>query len=163
VSPGIFPRFKSIGRGSADPVWSEKQIAAGAAEEVGDPALRQVMRTIVQHVAALTEAAQIAQSVVGRIVIQVRGGEHDARRPHPPRLFEVGPSGDAATAIAPRLACWIEPPSVRQAAHRAAMRPAACLAYAAGALKADTSAEMGPMRGIQAAQLSSDRHDILYV
>lgn len=148
---------------SSHPVRPEEQVTQGTAEEVSDPALRQVVRAVVDHVATLTKAAQIAQPVVGRIVIEVRGGEHDARRPHPHHLFQVGPAGDAATAIAPRLACWIEPPSVRQAAHRAAMRPAACLAYAAGALKADTSAEMGPMRGIQAAQLSSDRHDILYV
>jgi hypothetical protein len=40
-----------------------------------------MMRAIVDQVAALTEAAQVAQPVVARIVIQVGSGEHDARRP----------------------------------------------------------------------------------
>jgi hypothetical protein len=40
-----------------------------------------MMRAIVDQVAALTEAAQVAQAVVGRIVIEVGGGQHDARRP----------------------------------------------------------------------------------
>ena len=61
------------------------------------------MRAIVDQVAALTEAAQVAQAVVGRIMIQVRGGEHDARRPQPHDLFQVGPAGDTAAPVAPRL------------------------------------------------------------
>ena len=119
------------------------------------------MRTIVDHVTALTEAAQIAQAVVGRIVIQVRGSEHDARCPHPHDLFKVGPMGDAAMSVTPCSPCRIEPPSVRQAAQCGAVRPAASLAQAAGPLEADAPAEFGPMRGIQAAQLASDRHNVL--
>jgi hypothetical protein len=40
-----------------------------------------MMRTIVDQVTALTKAAQVAQPVIGRIVIQVRGGKHDMRCP----------------------------------------------------------------------------------
>ena len=109
------------------------------------------MRAIVEHVAALTEAAQVAQAVVGRIMIQVRGGEHDARRPQPHDLFQVGPAGDTAAPVAPRLSCRIVSPPVRQAAHGGTMRTAAALANAAGALEADAPAKVAPMRGVQVA------------
>jgi hypothetical protein len=92
-----------------------------AREQIGDPPLRQMMRAIVGQVAALTKAAQVAQTVVARIMIQVRGGKHDARRPHPHHLLEVGPAIDTAASVAPCLPCRIEPSPVRQAAHGGAM------------------------------------------
>jgi hypothetical protein len=42
-------------------------------------------------------------------MIEVRGGEHDMRRPHPHHLLQVRPSSDAAASVAPRLPCRIEP------------------------------------------------------
>ena len=50
------------------------------------------------HVAALTKTAQVAQPVVGRIMIEVRGGEHDAGRPQPGHVFQVG-LAPAASAL----------------------------------------------------------------
>jgi hypothetical protein len=44
---------------------------------VGDQALHQMVRSIVQHVAALTEGPQIFQPIVGGITVQVRRCEHD--------------------------------------------------------------------------------------
>ena len=41
-------------------VRSDEQVAQGAAQQVGDPPLCQMMRAIVEQVAALTEAAQVA-------------------------------------------------------------------------------------------------------
>jgi hypothetical protein len=73
-----------------------------------------MMRAIVDQVAALTEAAQVAQPVVGRIMIQVRGGEYYARRSQPRYLFEIGPAGCAATSVTPRLPRRIVPTPVRQ-------------------------------------------------
>jgi hypothetical protein len=40
-----------------------------------------MVRPIVQHVAALTERAQILRPIVGRVAIQVRRCEHDERHP----------------------------------------------------------------------------------
>jgi len=37
-----------------------------------------MVRSIVQHAAALTERAQIPEPVVGRIAVQVRRCEHEA-------------------------------------------------------------------------------------
>ena len=71
-------------------------------------------------------------------MIEVRGGQHDARRPQPHQVFQIGPAGDAAAAVAPGVLRRIEPPPVRQAAHGGPMRPAATLTYAAGALSKRT-------------------------
>jgi len=61
-----------------------------------------MVRPIVQHVAALTERAQILRPIVGRVAIQVRRSEHDARHPRPSRLHKIGPSGRApSVSIAP--------------------------------------------------------------
>jgi hypothetical protein len=75
-----------------------------------------MVRPIVQHVAALTERAQILRPIVGRVAIQVRRSEHDARHPRPSRLHKIGPSGRAPSAIPPRRCFFVEPASVRQAA-----------------------------------------------
>ncbi len=52
-------------------VRPEKQVARGAAEQIGDPPLRQMMRAIMDQMAALTKAAQVAQPVVARIEIHI--------------------------------------------------------------------------------------------
>jgi hypothetical protein len=48
-------RFLASGRGvrRTPGIGTEEQIAEGATKEVCDPALRQVMRTVVDHVTAL--------------------------------------------------------------------------------------------------------------
>jgi hypothetical protein len=117
-----------------------------------------MMRTIVDQVAALTKAAQVAKSIVGRIMIKVRGGKHDMRCPHLSDLFQIRPASDAPASVAPRLPCLIVPSPVRNAAHSGAMRPAAALAYAASPLEANPPAELTPMSRIQVAKLSPDRH-----
>jgi hypothetical protein len=55
-------------------VGAEEEIAQGIASPVGDPTLPQVVGAVVQQVAALAQAAQIAQPVVARIMIEVGGG-----------------------------------------------------------------------------------------
>ena len=80
---------------------------------VGDPALHQMVRPIVQHVAALTERAQIFQPIVGGIAVQVRRCEHDARHPKPSCLHKVGPTGGTSSAIPPCRRLLVEPAPVR--------------------------------------------------
>jgi hypothetical protein len=41
----------------------------------------------VDHVASLTKTAQVAQPIVGGIMIKMRGGKHDARCPQPHQVF----------------------------------------------------------------------------
>jgi hypothetical protein len=99
---------------------------------------------------------------MARIVIEMRGGQHDARCPLPHHLLQVGPAGGATTPVAPRLPRRIVPSPIRQAAHSGAVRPAAALAHAVGTLEADASTEFAPMRRIEVAKLPSDRHDRPY-
>jgi hypothetical protein len=61
-----------------------------------------MMRTVVDQVAALTKAAQIAQPIVGRIMIKMRGGKHDMCCPHLCDLFQVRPTSDPPASVAPR-------------------------------------------------------------
>ena len=100
------------------------------------------------HVASLTKTAQVAQPIVGRIMIQMRGGKHDPCRSQAHHLFQVGPTSNAPPPVTPCLPCLIVPSPVRQAAHSGAMRPAAPLAHAAGTLEANMSAELTPMSRI---------------
>ena len=73
-------------------VGPQEQIADGAAEEVGDPPLLEVVRPVVDEVTALAEAAQVAQPVVARIVIEVGGGKDDPCRPLSRQLLQVRPA-----------------------------------------------------------------------
>ena len=113
-----------------------------------------MMRAVVDQVAALTKAAQVAQPIVGRIMIQVRGGKHDMCCPHPNDLLQIRPTSDASPPVAPRLPHLIVPSPIRQAAHSGAMWPAAALAHAAGALETNPPAELAPMSRIQVAELA---------
>ena len=104
-----------------------------------------MVRPVVDHVAALTQAAQVSQSVVSRIVIEVGRGQDDAGLPYPGCFLDIGPAGGTTAAIAPGLTSDIEPASVRQNADDLAMRPAAALADAAGTPEAHMPAELRPV------------------
>jgi hypothetical protein len=65
-------------------VWTEEEIADCRAPAVSDPALCQMVRPIVQHVAALTERTQILQSIVGRITAPHLDSTHSYRPPGVP-------------------------------------------------------------------------------
>jgi hypothetical protein len=76
------PRLVSVG--------PEKDIAERIAQPVGDPALCQMMVAVMDHMAALAEAPQIAQPVVLRVVVEMRDGQGHPRRAHLDRLDERG-------------------------------------------------------------------------
>src|ERR1700730_15664349 len=68
------------------------QVAECRVPTVSSPALPEVMRPVVTQVAALAEAAEIAQPVVGRFVIEMRGGEHHPSGADPQNFDQVGPA-----------------------------------------------------------------------
>ena len=74
-------------------VGSEEQIAEGTAQQVGDAAPGEMMRPVVNEMAALTQASQVLQPIVAWIVIEVGSGQNDAGLPHASRFFDVGLSG----------------------------------------------------------------------
>jgi hypothetical protein len=106
TKPFIRPRCQC---GDQCRIGTEEKIAGCQPPPVSDPALRQMVRPIVQHVAALTERAQILHPIVGRVAIQVRRCEHDARLPKPSRLDKIGPSGRVPSAVSPRSGFFVEP------------------------------------------------------
>ena len=114
------------------PVWAEEQVTDGVAASVGDPPLGEVMRPVVDHVAALAEAFQVAQPVVGRVVVKVRRGKHDAGGADRDQRHQVGRGSRAASVVPPSLPPGVEPAPVQQTADQGAVRPAAALAHAAG-------------------------------
>jgi len=117
-----------------------------------------VVRAVVQHVAALAKGAQVAPAVVGRVAVQMRGGEHHAGGAEPHRIDQIGPACGPAAPVAPGSHVGVEPAAVGQAAQPGEVRPGAALAAAAGALEAHAGAELAPVRRIERAQLGADRH-----
>ena len=91
-----------------------------------------MVRPVVDQVAALTQALQIARPIVARIVVEVCGGQDDAGPSYPCGLSDIGPGGGLALVIAPRMTGSVEPAAVRQAANGFAMWPAAPCEAASG-------------------------------
>ena len=87
----------------APAIGTEEQIAEGAPQQIGDPALCQVVRSIVDHVTALAQAPEIALSVVARIVIEVGSSQDHAGLPLLHYLYEIWPTSVPAAAIAPTV------------------------------------------------------------
>ena len=82
---------------------------------VREPTLRQMKRAVLQHMAALAEAPQVGEPVVGRIVVQMRGGEHDAGQTDLRGIDQIRPARGTTTPVAPCSHCLVEPAAVGQA------------------------------------------------
>jgi hypothetical protein len=117
-----------------------------------------MMRSVLQHVAALAKRAQIGHPIIGRIAIEVCRCEHDARRPEPCCLHEIGPSGDPSAAVSPRRRLLIEPASIWQTANKGQMSPTATLAPSSSTFEANVVTELMPVGRVQRSQLSAYRH-----
>src|SRR5271166_4181543 len=117
-----------------------------------------MMRAIVDQMAALAKALEVAQPIVAGVMIEMCCGQNDAGLPHMHGLLDVRPSRRASTAASPGAASGVEPPAVRQASNSFAVRPATSFADAAGALEADASTEFWPVDWIVPSQLRFDRH-----
>ena len=74
--------------------------------------------------------------------------------------FDTYRAGRPTTTVEPGPTHRIEPSSIvhRGGSGRGTVRPLAALALASGALEADASADLRPMRRIEPAQFGSDRH-----
>jgi hypothetical protein len=116
------------------------------------------MRSVLQHVEALTERAQIGHPIIGRIAVEVCRCEHDARHPEPCCLHEIRPSSRPPAAVPPRRRLLIEPASVRQAAHKGQMLPTTPLAPSSSTFEANVVTELAPVGRVQGLQLSAYGH-----
>src|SRR5271154_138601 len=134
-------------------VRTEEQIAKCAPQQIGNPPLRQVVRAIVDHVAALAQALEIALPVVARVVVKVCGGQDHTGLPRLRRLHEVGPAGGPAAAIAPTMTGSIKPAPTGQAANCHAVGAATSLTNAASAREPHPPADLRPIAGIELPHL----------
>ncbi len=116
------------------------------------------MPSVLQHMAALTERAQICHSIIGWIGVEVRRCEHDARHPEPCCFHEIGPSSQPSAAVPPRRRLFIEPASVWQAAHKGEMWPTTMLTPTSSTFEANVEAELAPVGRVQGSQLSAYGH-----
>jgi hypothetical protein len=107
-----------------------------------------MIRPIMEQVAALAEALQVAQPVVAWVMIEMCRGEQDPRGSGRDHRQQIRPMRVPATTIAPGLLSGIEPSPIGQAADQSGMRSATGLTAATGTLEPHTSAEFFPVRRI---------------
>jgi hypothetical protein len=74
-------------------IRSQKQITERTTQQVGDAPPRQMMRAVVDQVASLTEAAEIARSIIAGVVVEVSRGKHNPSLPNASCFDNVGPPG----------------------------------------------------------------------
>ena len=117
-----------------------------------------MLRSVLQHMTALTECAQIGHPIISRIAVQVCRREHDARHPEPYYLHEVGPSSRPSAAVPPRRRLLIKPASVGQTAHKGQMSPTTTLASSSSTFEADMVTELAPVGRVQRSQVAADGH-----
>lgn len=139
-------------------VAPEKEIAERPAPAECHPALGSMMLAVVQQMASLAKRVEIAQPVIGRVMVEVRCGEDDARAAATGGLEQIRPAGRAVASVTPPACASIEPAAVRQASQRRLVRPAAAFALAGCPAEAHGGAQRSPMRWIKRAKLGTDRH-----
>ena len=116
-------------------IRTEEQIPERPPQQIRDPPSGQMVRSIMDHVAALAETFQVALPVVARIMIEMRRRQDDAGLSERHRLLDVRPSRWPAPTITPRVACGVEPAAIGQAADGLTVPPSASLADTTGALE----------------------------
>jgi hypothetical protein len=113
--------------------------------------------TIVDDVATLTEALEIAPHVIAGVVIEVRRRQYYAGLSYLRCLYEIRPPCTPTPRVPPSMAGGIEPTSIGQAAN-CHSRSAASLANASGTLKPHAPADLRPIAWIHPSHLRLDRH-----
>jgi hypothetical protein len=133
-------------------IWAEEEVADR------ETPLSQMAGPVVQHVAPLTEGTQIVQSIVGRITVEMRSGENNARHSERGCFHQIRPLGCSPAAIAPGRCPLVEPASVRQTPHQGKVRTGTALTPPSSALEADPAAQFTPVWWVEGTQLRTDRH-----
>jgi hypothetical protein len=101
------------------------------------------------HVATLAEAPEVAETVIGRVVVEVSRGKDNPGHADLDGIDQVRPAGQATTPVTPRVRGWIKPPPVGQASDLGEMWAAAILTATAGAFESNTSTEFTPVGRIK--------------
>ena len=117
-----------------------------------------MMGAVMGQVAALAEASQVTEPVMGGVMVEVGGREAHARCADLSGLEQVGPGGGASAAVAPSILLRIEPAAIGEAAEVRGMGAGASLAASGGADEADMAAEGRPVGGVKRAEVGADGH-----
>jgi hypothetical protein len=110
--------------------WLDKEEEHAAAKlfDVGVLITGRLARDICSRWQRWHRLRRLRSRLLRRIMIEVGGGEHDARGAHPGGFHEVRPACATTASVAPRSLGRVEPAAIGQAPDQAAMRPAAALA-----------------------------------
>ena len=147
-------------RHSWERVGAEEQVAKGSAPQVGEPPPPQMLRPVVQQVAALAPCGQIPVAVQAGVVRPMAGRQDRQRQPGLGQGREPGRAPKRPTpAGAPLPGLGIVPRSLVQADDHLPVRPPAGLAAPAGPAEADRVRELRPVDRVEVAVFGADRHD----
>ena len=115
---------------AASTIRPAEQIAKRLPPEHREPPPPDVLRPVVDHVAALTPSREVGRRVVGGVVVPMGGGEHHPRRSDDCEHIVDADGGvdDPPRPVAPGRGFRIPPSAVREAEHGLPMRAPAALA-----------------------------------
>jgi hypothetical protein len=106
-------------------ITTKKKIAERMAPQRVKPSLREVIRSIVEHVATLTHALQISPPISSRVMVQMCRRQDDSSGSEADSFNQVRPPARSSLSRPPGLHLRIEPAAVGQASHDDAVRPVA--------------------------------------
>jgi hypothetical protein len=118
----------------------KEQVTDSPAPPVGNVTLDQVMRPVVQQMAALAQRMKVAQPVIRRVMVEVSRGEYHPRGAAARCLKQVRPSSAPVTAVTPGAAKFIVPAAIRQAAQDHLVWPTAAFTAAPSPFEAHARA-----------------------
>ena len=143
-------------------VEAEEQIPDSLAPAQRQPAPSLMLRPVMNEMAPLAECLQVPRPILGRVMVEVRTGQHHARLiPGEGRGQLSGswqPPQRSASARPPDLMVLVPPPSIPEMIDQAAVGPPAALASPLRTAEADDGRELGPVDRITPAMLRTDRH-----
>jgi len=139
-------------------VWAVEQITQRTPIVRVHPATASMLRTIVEHVAALTERCELMQRAVARIMVEVRTGQDHRCPPSLQQDVLRRPSYAPALAIAPALPAPVPPPPVAKVEDLLPVRTSTMLAVSPCPHEAYLVRELRPVDRVQEHVLGADRH-----
>ena len=113
---------------------------------------------VVDHVAALAQALEIAPAIAGWIVVYVRRGQDDLGGAEADSFDQIRPSARSPLPRAPGLHLGVVPAAIGEAAHDDAVRTAANLTPTLCSFETDDTADLGPVSGVEVAKVLTNRH-----
>ena len=140
-------------------ITTKKKIAERMAPQIVKPSLREVIRSIVEHVATLTHALQISPPISSRVMVQMCRRQDDSSGSEADSFNQVRPPARSSLSRPPGLHLRIEPAAIGQASHDEAVRPATDLAAALCPLKSHDTAHLGPVCRVKITEVMAYRQE----